>query len=150
MIKEINLNKFLSDTKFSSAQFIDLCILLGCDYCQPIKKIGPTRAFSLLAKYRSIEAILENLESKYKAEEDWQYKKARELFENPNVDTSKQTFKWNSPDEEAIIEFLVKTKNFKSETVKNGVARLRKSINKPPQTRIDSFFKQSPAKLNKT
>ena len=29
-------------------QFIDLCKLLGCDYCDSIRGIGPKRAYDLL------------------------------------------------------------------------------------------------------
>lgn len=44
-------------------QFIDMCILLGCDYCETIRGVGPKKAFELITKYKSIENILENLDS---------------------------------------------------------------------------------------
>lgn len=43
-------------------QFIDLCILLGCDYCGTIKGIGPKRAIDLIKQHGSIEEILENID----------------------------------------------------------------------------------------
>ncbi|MEQ2172618.1 Elongation of fatty acids protein 2 [Goodea atripinnis] len=43
-------------------QFIDLCILLGCDYCGTIKGIGPKRAIDLIRQHGSIEEILENID----------------------------------------------------------------------------------------
>jgi hypothetical protein len=46
------------------AQFIDLCILLGCDYCGSIRGIGPHRALQLIKQHRNIETILENLDTK--------------------------------------------------------------------------------------
>ena len=64
-------------------QFIDLCILLGCDYCDSIKGIGPHRALELIKKYNSIEAVLETLDrKKYPIPEDWPYDEARRLFRN--------------------------------------------------------------------
>ena len=36
-IVEINLEKVLAGLEFTMDQFIDLCILLGCDYCDSIK-----------------------------------------------------------------------------------------------------------------
>lgn len=67
-------------------QFIDLSILLGCDYCDSIKGIGPKRAIDLIKQHRSIEKILENIDkSKYTISEDWIYKEARELFFHPEV-----------------------------------------------------------------
>ena len=36
-VREINLEKLLSELGISQQEFIDLCILLGCDYCDSIK-----------------------------------------------------------------------------------------------------------------
>ena len=67
-------------------KFIDLCILLGCDYCDTIRGIGPKRAKELIDKHRSIEEVIANLDSKkYAVPENWPYKEARKLFKNPEV-----------------------------------------------------------------
>lgn len=36
-IKEIHLEQLLHQLNLTMNQFIDLCILLGCDYCDSIK-----------------------------------------------------------------------------------------------------------------
>ena len=43
-------------------QFIDLCILMGCDYCDSIKGIGPKRAIELIKQHRSIDNIIKHLD----------------------------------------------------------------------------------------
>lgn len=69
-----------------STQFVDLCILLGCDYCETIRGIGPKRALELVSQYKSIEEILKNIDkSKYVVPEDWNYEQARQLFMEPEV-----------------------------------------------------------------
>lgn len=69
-----------------SLQFIDLCILLGCDYCESIRGIGPKRAIELIAQFESIENVLKNIDTKkYTVPENWNYEQARELFKNPDV-----------------------------------------------------------------
>lgn len=45
-------------------QFIDMCILLGCDYAPQIRGIGPRKAYELIQKHKSIENILENIDTK--------------------------------------------------------------------------------------
>lgn len=76
--------KYLSFCLFD--QFIDLCILLGCDYCESIRGVGPKRAIELITQHKSIENILENIDKKkYTVPENWNYKQARELFVNPDV-----------------------------------------------------------------
>jgi flap endonuclease-1 len=67
-------------------QFIDLCILLGCDYCDSIKGIGPTKAVQLIKQHKTIEAVLDNLDKKrHPVPDDWPFERARELFKNPEV-----------------------------------------------------------------
>lgn len=52
----------LSIANICLSQFIDLCILLGCDYCGTIKGIGPKRAIDLIKLHGSIEEILDNID----------------------------------------------------------------------------------------
>lgn len=47
-----------------SLQFIDLCILLGCDYCDSIRGIGPKKAVELINKHKCIEKIIENIDKR--------------------------------------------------------------------------------------
>lgn len=60
--------------------------MLGCDYCESIRGIGPKRAIELVTQYKSIEVILENIDrKKYVVPENWNYKEARALFMEPEV-----------------------------------------------------------------
>ena len=46
------------------SQFIDLCILLGCDYLEPIKGVGPKSALKLIREHGNLGSILEHLREK--------------------------------------------------------------------------------------
>lgn len=48
--------------------------------------------------------------------------------------------KWNDPDEEGLVEFLVKEKNFNEERVRQSIEKLKKSRNTSVQGRLTSFF----------
>jgi flap endonuclease-1 len=52
-ISEIYLERVLEGLELTMDQFIDLCILLGCDYCDSIKGIGPMRAMQLIKEYKN-------------------------------------------------------------------------------------------------
>lgn len=76
-------------------QFIDLCILCGCDYTTNIQGIGPVKAFKYIQDEGTIENVLEKVErdnedprkkKKYHIPETFFFKEARELFKNPDVD----------------------------------------------------------------
>jgi 5'-3' exonuclease len=45
-------------------QFIDLCILLGCDYLEPIKGVGPKSALKLIREYDGLQGVVEHLREK--------------------------------------------------------------------------------------
>lgn len=123
-----------------------MCILLGCDYCDSIKGIGPTRALSLIRQHKCIENIIENIDTKkYTLPVDWPYKEARELIRHPDVtDPATIDLKWTDPDVEGIVQFLVNEKNFGEDRVRNTLKKLVKGRSGPVQGRMDSFFKVLP------
>ncbi|KAI9207101.1 PIN domain-like protein [Polychytrium aggregatum] len=145
-ISEVHLDRVLEGLGFTMDQFIDLCILLGCDYCDSIKGIGPHRAVALIREHGSIEKILENLDTKkYPVSENWPYQQARELFRNPEVlDPSTIDLKWEQPDEEGLVEFMVKEKSFNEDRIRGGAKKLQKNFQTATQGRLDSFFKPIP------
>lgn len=152
-IEEYNINKVLEGFEMDINTFVDLCILLGCDYCETIKGIGPVTALKLIKEHKNIENIIktieENPKSKYIVPENWPYKEARELFLNPEVKSSEEVeLKWAEPDLEGLIELMVKKNGFSEQRIRDGVAKLSKALKGGTQGRLDSFFKvaSSPAK----
>lgn len=134
-------------------QFVDLCILLGCDYLDPIPKVGPSTALKLIRDHGSLEKVVEWMKTDAKAKEryvipdDWPYEDARELFFNPDVraaDDPLCDFKWEKPDTEGLVQFLVNEKAFSEDRVRGGALRLEKSIKGAQQARMESFFKPVP------
>lgn len=145
-ISEIHLDKALAGLELTMDQFVDLCILLGCDYCESIKGIGPMTALKLIKQHGNIEKILENLDKKYNVPEGWAYAEARQLFKTPDVTPAESIdLKWEEPDEEGIVKFLVTEKGFNEDRVRSAVAKLRKHKSTATQGRLDSFFKVLPS-----
>mmetsp|Transcript_2693 Transcript_2693/g.3694 ORF Transcript_2693/g.3694 Transcript_2693/m.3694 type:complete len:439 (+) Transcript_2693:81-1397(+) len=71
-ILELDYQKILDELKITHDEFVDLCILCGCDYTENIKGIGPKKALAFIRKYHSIEKIIENLDAKkYKVPKSW-------------------------------------------------------------------------------
>nr|XP_027204853.1 flap endonuclease 1-like [Dermatophagoides pteronyssinus] len=59
-VKEYQIGKVLTGLDISQDQFIDLSILMGCDYCSNIRGIGGKKGLDLIRKFDSIEGILKN------------------------------------------------------------------------------------------
>src|SRR6185295_5355821 len=53
----ISLNDVLEQLKFTKEQFIDFCIMLGCDFNKRIKGKGCKACFDYITKYKKIESI---------------------------------------------------------------------------------------------
>lgn len=142
-IKEFTLSKVLEEAGLSQDEFIDLCILLGCDYCDTIRGVGPKRAIELIQKYRSIEEVLEHLDKKkYTVPVDWNYAVARKLFIRPEVTEAKEIeLKWSDPDEEGLVKFMCGEKGFSEDRMRNAYKRILKTRSGCTQGRLDSFFK---------
>lgn len=151
-IKEFHLPKVLEELELSHDEFIDMCILLGCDYCDSIKGIGPKRAIELIRTHKSIEKIVGQLDKKkYPAPEDWPYTEARRLFLEPEVKAAEEVeLKWNEPNEEELIKYMCEEKGFAEDRIRNGCKKLTKARNTTTQGRLDSFFKVLPSPTSST
>jgi len=83
-------------------KFIELCILLGCDYLEPIKGVGPKSALKLLREHGGLGEVVEHLRERQQEREEaveegkkkkggvqvpeeWPWEKAKELFLEPEV-----------------------------------------------------------------
>ncbi|KAF2728997.1 flap endonuclease 1 [Polyplosphaeria fusca] len=145
-IQEIHLDKILEGLDMSREQFIDLCILLGCDYVDPVKGVGPSTALKLIREYKDLDGVYEHMkanEKKYTVPEDWPYQDARLLFLEPDVRSAEDPecdFKWEAPDVEGLVKFLVEEKHFNEDRVRNGAAKLGKNMKSAQQSRLEGFF----------
>jgi flap endonuclease-1 len=82
-ITEYNLDIILTELGLNYIEFVDLCILCGCDYTTKINGIGPINACKLILKYHTIEEIiLQEIENKekYTMPDNFNFNSARELF----------------------------------------------------------------------
>ena len=154
-IIEIKLDVALSELGLTMDEFVDLCILCGCDYCERIEGIGCIKAFQLIKEYKTIEKVIEYTEKYNKDDnhkkkmtynkENFDFVQARELFKKPEViDTSKVELNFTSPNIEGLKEFLVKEKNFSETRIDNAIKRLGNAKSKASQSRLDSFFSFKP------
>jgi len=117
-VHEVSLAKTREGLEMEMDQFIDLCILLGCDYLDPIKGIGPKTALKLIRDHGTLDSVLEHLRSEGKKSivipEVWPYEEARKLFKSPDVQKGDDLeLKWEAPDVEGLVKFLCQDKGFR-------------------------------------
>lgn len=76
--------------------------------------------------------------------DDWPFEDARLLFLEPDVrpaDDPLCDFKWEAPDMDGLIKYLVEEKGFNEDRIRNGASRLQKNLKSAQQSRLEGFFK---------
>lgn len=129
-VVEINYKEVLDGMKITKEQFIDLCIILGTDYCEPIKGLNITTTYDLYTKCGNMMDFITEINRinqelldidqppKYKVPDDfvtrWQLAKEyymtsahvidpAELVDTKNA--SEVTY-WTKPDKAKLMDFL--------------------------------------------
>ena len=150
-VEEYNLDKILTSLEITFEQFIDLCILCGCDYTTKINGIGSITAFKLIKSYKNIENIVDWIckNKKYEIPEDFDYVKSRDLFNNSFKDFNYDEFdnQLKEPNIKNLIEFLQTNSDFLKEKyyyeISNSLFSYYENItikNKKVQTSLFSYF----------
>jgi flap endonuclease-1 len=122
---EIDLDKVLIGLKLEYTEFVDLCILCGCDYCPTIPRVGYLTAYNLILEHRTIENVLEVIKDTYDIPSNYTYESARKIFKN---DVEKMNVNKNSLDENKLTRFLLQ-RNFRKDYIVNYIKKFKQKLN---------------------
>ncbi|XP_039377316.1 flap endonuclease 1-like [Mauremys reevesii] len=134
-VEEFSLPDILQKLGMTQEQFVDLCILLGCDYCGKIWRLGPKKALKLLQQHGTIEQVLQNIDpQKHPLPASWDLEGARRLFLQPEVaDPGRITLEWRDPDPEGLVRFLAHEKHMNEARVCRRLQRWQEAQAKPEE-----------------
>jgi flap endonuclease-1 len=111
----VELERVLSELGLSREQLVDVGILVGTDFNEGVKGIGPKRALELVKRYGSLEGLREvRVEG---------FGEIRRIFLEPEV-TDDYRLEWGQPDVEGIKEFLCGEHDFSEDRVQSGIQKL--------------------------
>ena len=65
IVSIFDYTKIISDIELTHEQFLDFCILCGCDYCPVVPRIGEATAMKLIKTHCNIEETIEKTKTKY-------------------------------------------------------------------------------------
>lgn len=83
--EQLNLNDILTNLNLSYEQFVELCILFGCDYNDHFTDIDSTTIYNKYIKYKNISDTLVALNKTITADEIKNYYLYKDYFINPPV-----------------------------------------------------------------
>jgi len=130
----IDLANSLEDLNITREQLIDMAIMIGTDFNEGVKGIGPKKALSLITKYGNLEKVV-----KEKRIPLLEWERVREIFLEPEV-TDDYSLISGSLDREGLFKFLVDEREFREDGVQKTLDLLTKEVRTKAQSSLDSFF----------
>lgn len=118
----VELNKVLDHLGISHIQLVDMAIMIGTDYNEGIRGIGPKKALDLIKKYGSLEKVPEAM--RIFTVED--IREIRELFLSPDVSDDYEII-FNEPDYSGVVSFLCGEHDFSVQRVEKALNELKKA-----------------------
>jgi flap endonuclease-1 len=128
----IELEPFLATLKLTRGQLIDLGILIGTDFNEGIRGIGPKTALKLLRKHGHLEDLPPEIRDQLTSDID----AIRDLYLNPPA-TDKYSLEEKPVQEQELIRFLCDERSFSRERVETMITRMRGARG---QRRLSDWF----------
>ena len=141
----VSLHDTLSALGINQKQLIWLGILLGTDFNNGIKGIGPKTALKIAKGARSIEDIKDYVSKNCKEDFELDIRDVEDLFTNPEVkemDAKEIERLLGKPyDRTAIVDLMCRTHGFSEERISKFIDKLEKRKPDAKQKGIEGWFK---------
>jgi flap endonuclease-1 len=108
--KQIRLKQNLKILGITQNQLVDMAILIGTDFNDGVRGIGPKKSLQLIKKAGNVQNVLSLIGSDNAPTFD-EIKEIRTIFLKPAV-TDTYELRWHPPDNERIIKLLCDTHHF--------------------------------------
>lgn len=131
----ITLHQLLLHYGITRSQLIDLAMMVGTDFNEGIKGVGPKTALKLVKEFGRIE----NLPNKFLSKITPQYEKIREIYLHPET-TSEYDLNYGPLHEEEFFHFLCDERDFARERVESAIQRMREVYRRKKQTKLEKWF----------
>ena len=131
IVSVFDYTKLINDIELTHDQFLDFCILCGCDYCPIVPKIGSVTALKLIKTHGSIESIIEQTSEKYAYHEGYLgILKNFKVFSGKII-IDKIDIKKSLRDIDGLTSFLINDIEMNEKRVQNSLKKFHNNYNAP-------------------
>ncbi|MGP8068549.1 MAG: flap endonuclease-1 [Candidatus Bathyarchaeia archaeon] len=136
--KVIELARVLDSLSLTREQLIDVGVLIGTDFNpEGVKGIGPKTAVKLIREYGNLESLKANAPNLATPTDT---DSIRRIFLDPAVTTS-YSLKWSQPDEQKVVDFLCRERDFSEDRVRKAVSKMIVSDHSSARkSTLESYF----------
>ena len=132
--EEIALEPALAALGVTREQLVDMALLMGTDFNEGVKGIGPKKAHALIKKHGSLDPALAELQVDIEAKEE-----VRRIFLEPKV-APEVTLEFRDPDPEGVRRMLCDEFAFSRDRIDQALARFTDARSGQKQRSLDSWF----------
>ena len=115
----IILSDTLNNLGITGDQLIVISMLIGTDYNEGVKGIGPKTALKLVKQHKNFDELFKQVDVNFNWKEVYAIFKSMPIMKNYQL-------KWKGVDYDKINELLVKKHDFSLERVENSLKKLEK------------------------
>ena len=131
IVSIFDYEKMIHDFDMDYDEFLEFCILCGCDYCPSVPKVGHITAIKLFKEHKSINEIMEKTKFAFPENYKKTFQLAKENFllyrDKLNVD--KLEFHTSTVNIEETEKYLVNEINMNEKRVQNALKKFNNNYN---------------------
>jgi flap endonuclease-1 len=133
--EEISLEATLANLGITREQLVDMGLLMGTDFNEGVKGIGPKKALALIKKHGSLEGALQELGVDIESKDE-----VRKIFLYPNVlDHVELVFR--DPDPNGVRRMLCDEFDFSPDRIVAALEKFGVARSEQQQRSLDSWFR---------
>ena len=131
----IELSEFLARHGISHEQLVDLAIMIGTDFNEGIKGIGPKKALKLIKTYGKLENLPDEIFKLVSPNFD----EIRRIFLEPKV-TDDYSLEYGELKEDELYRFLCDERDFSKKRVETAVKRMKAFYSRKKQRKLGEWI----------
>jgi flap endonuclease-1 len=136
----IELKETLASLGIDRSGMVLIGILLGTDFNEGVKRVGPKTALKIVKEHKSLEAVTAYVKEKYDYQFEVDAEEVLHLFLDPPYSPPEE-LKWRPIDPERVMKMLVSEHDFSEERVKRTIEGLQKiTKERSAQSKLDQWF----------
>jgi flap endonuclease-1 len=130
----VTLSEILGALGVTREQLVDMAVLIGTDFNEGVRGIGPKKALALIKKHGRLEGIPRDGKVAVPAE----YEEVRRIFIEPEI-TDEYELNWGRVDPEAVRKVMCDKHSFSVDRIDSILSRIATGEGLRSQRSLDSF-----------
>jgi flap endonuclease-1 len=132
--EEISLEATLANLGLSREQLVDMGLLIGTDFNEGVRGIGPKKALALIKKHGTLEGALAELGVDIESKDE-----VRKIFLFPNV-LDHVEIAFRDPDPDGVRKMLCDEFDFSRDRIDAALVKFGASRSEQKQRSLDAWF----------